>query len=186
MILDAAEFILRLSLGLKAGKDKSHAILRRSNNNTKVHCKTFKLMCYVLLYWLVPKRCVPLEAGHVFSNGDLVCVSLNSQMKIYIPRDLEHVCLCAWDGKSQRVMGTEWECVAEIHHSCSAYSGRHRGGSHRAEQNVCQFATAVALCTANWASPREQTTVCSRPIWDVAYLCQPCMTTSCVLDWLHK
>lgn len=61
----------------------------------------------MLLYWLVPKRCVPLEADHMFSNGGLVCFSLNSQMNIYIPRDLEHICLCVYvcacDGKSQRV-----------------------------------------------------------------------------------
>lgn len=127
---------------------KSPAILWCSNNNTRVQYKTFKLMCCVPLYWLEPRRCVPLEAGHVFSNRGLICFSLNSQMKIYIPGDFEHVRLCVYvctcDAKSQGVMGTEWECVAEIHHSCSAYPGRHGGGSHRAEQSVCQFATAVA------------------------------------------
>lgn len=69
-----------------------------------------------------------------------------------------------------------------IHHSCSIYPVRHRGGSSRAEWSVCQCDTAVAICTANWASPREQVTVLSRPIRNVAHLCQPCMTTSCLLD----
>ncbi len=95
MILYAAEFIFRLSLGFKAGKDKSHVIHRRSTNNAKLKTEQNKsLTCYtrriippkaqiavqniqasgpfVLLYQLDPKRCVLLEAGHMLlSDGGL-------------------------------------------------------------------------------------------------------------------
>lgn len=90
MILYAAKFIFQLSLGFKAGKDKSHVILGRNNNNAKLKtvpkkeksptCSIRQIILpkaqtavqniqangpFVLLYQLDPKRCVPLEAGHM-------------------------------------------------------------------------------------------------------------------------
>lgn len=91
------------------------------------------------------------------------------------------VCVCARERASESERDCERECAAEVHHSCSVYRRWHRGGSPRAEQSVCRRATAVAICTANWASPRERVAL-SRPIWNATCLCQPRVATSSVLD----
>lgn len=91
MILYAAEFIFQSSLGFKPGNYKSHIILSRNNNNAKLkivrksHSSANNSTQssdgganiqatgpFVLLYQSEPKRCVPLEVGHMLlSDGGL-------------------------------------------------------------------------------------------------------------------
>uniref|UniRef100_A0A3Q1CAT7 peptidylprolyl isomerase n=1 Tax=Amphiprion ocellaris TaxID=80972 RepID=A0A3Q1CAT7_AMPOC len=68
------------------------------------------------------------------------------RMKICVPREPELVCLpvcLRGESESEQREGPS----AEVHHSCSVYQSRHRGGSPRAEHSGCQRAAAAAICT---------------------------------------